>query len=250
MKENDKDILAKAIEELKKEQIPTGPSEELLQATTAKLNEVAVQSTQRAYRKISILDWLTTKAPLKLPIKVAAAAVLLVAAGYAIGRLTRPRAIDVDGLYHALEASLATSLEPAIHQRLLEDMNRRWQLTLAGTYTRLKDGLSNQYRQELEDLALQILATSSTATNERLEELIDAINTAQVHDRKWVTAALEQIELNRIRDNAQLSNALVTFAVQTEDELLRTKQDVAHLLSYTQPGGKGVDKSDNLNNLN
>ncbi|MEA3226622.1 MAG: hypothetical protein U9Q07_11795 [Planctomycetota bacterium] len=68
-----------------------------------------------------------------------------------------------------------------------------------------------------------------------LEELIESISTAQAQDRQWVTAAFEQTELNRLRDNARLSNAFATFAVRTEDELELTKQGMAQLLSYARP---------------
>jgi len=61
-----------------------------------------------------------------------------------------------------------------------------------------------------------------------LEELIESISTAQTQDRQWFTAALEQVELNRLRD----STAFASFAVRTEDELQRTKQGFVQLLSY------------------
>jgi len=44
-----------------------------------------------------------------------------------------------------------------------------------------------------------------------------------------------------------LTNAFATFAVRTEDELLRTKQDMAQLLSYTQPDSSVPNESKNLN---
>jgi len=84
------------------------------------------------------------------------------------------------------------------------------------------------------------LAASGAATNQLLEELIDSINTAQTQDRQWVSAAFDQIELNRLRDNAQLTNAFANFAVQTEGELER-------LWSYTQPDSSVPNESENLN---
>jgi hypothetical protein len=47
-----------------------------------------------------------------------------------------------------------------------------------------------------------------------------------------------------------LSNAFVTFAVRTEDELLRTKKNMAQLLSYTQPDILVPNESENPNNSN
>jgi len=94
------------------------------------------------------------------------------------------------------------------------------------------------------------LAASNAVTNELLTELIEAINTAQAQDRRWVAAAIEQIEWNRLRDKSQFINGLETLAAETGDELLRTRQGFAELLGYTQPSGVVPDESENLNNLN
>ena len=61
-----------------------------------------------------------------------------------------------------------------------------------------------------------------------LAELIESVDATQTQDRQWFTAALEQVELNRLRD----STAFASFAVRTEDELQRTKQGFVQLLSY------------------
>lgn len=236
MKENE-DILEKAVKALKNEHIPPGPSQELADATVAKLNEASGQSNNvTTGKRIWFIDWL--KAPNSFT-KVATAAVLLIITGYAVGRLSAPRGPDAE--------QLQAALEPAIRQNLLDEMENYWQLGLASNYVRLKDEFSQQYRNDLDQLAIQTLAASNAVTNELLEELIKSINTAQRQDRQWVAAALEQIELNRLRDNTQLSNAFATFAVQTEDELQRTKQDMAQLLSYTQPDSPVPNKFKNSN---
>jgi len=225
MKDNkeNKDILAKAIEQLKNEQIASGPPQELTDATITKLNEAARQSKGEEQAKI-LTRIRTTNSFMKLTLKFAAAAVLLVVAGYTVGRLSAARQPDIKELYSALE--------PVIRQRLLEQINHQWQLVLASNNAQIKDELSNQYRRDLNESAVQTLAASSAVTHQLLEELIDAIDAAQTQDRQWVTTAIKQIELNRIQDSTQLSNALVSFAAQTEDELLRTKQDMVQLLSY------------------
>jgi anti-sigma factor RsiW len=178
-----------------------------------------------------------------------AAAVLLIFAGYAVGRVTIAPPPDVEQLHQALETSLKSTLEPAIRQNVAEQLGRDWRLALAGSYLRLKDELSDQFRRELNAYALHTLATSNAVTNELLTELIEAINTAQAQDRRWVAAALEQTELNRLRDKSQLINGLETLAAETDNELLRTKQDLAHLLVYTQPGDLVPYESENLNKL-
>ena len=235
-----KNILDKAISCLKSEPVPPGPPQETVDATITKLTEASEQpNTVRVAGRIQILERIKAAGSFT---KVAAAAVLLIAAAYAAGRLSAPRPPDVE--------QLQAALEPAIRQNLLDEMKRYWQLGMVSSYVRLKDELSQQYRRDLSRFALQTLAASNAVTNELLTELIESINEAQTEDRQWVAAAFEQIELNRLRDNAQLSNAFATFAVRTEDELQRTKQDMAQLLSFTQPGSLVPNLSENSNNSN
>jgi len=234
MKENE-NILEKAVKALKNEQVPPGPPRELADATIAKLTEASEQSnTVTAGRRFRFIERLKATNSFT---KVAAAAVLLIIAGYAAGRLSAPRGPDAEQLQ-------------AIRQNLLDEMEQYWQLALTSSYVQLKEDLTQQYRRDLNRFAIQTLAASNAVTNELLTELIESINVAQTEDRQWVAAAFEQIELNRLQDNAQLSNAFVTFAVRTEDELQRTKQGMAQLLSYTQPDSSVPNKLKNSNNSN
>lgn len=238
MKENE-NILEKAVKALKNEHAPSGPPQELTDATVAKLTEASGQpNTATIEKRIWFIEWIKATNSFT---KVAAAAVLLMIAGYAAGRLSAPRGPDAE--------QLQDSLEPAIRQSLLDEMKRYWQLALASSYVQLKDDLTQQYRRDLSQFAAQTVLASGAVTNQLLEELIDSINEAQTEDRQWVEAAFEQIELNRLRDNAQLSNAFATFAVRTEDELQRTKQDMAQLFYYTQPDSLLPNKFVDPNNL-
>ncbi|MHC4556318.1 MAG: hypothetical protein ACYTFW_03895 [Planctomycetota bacterium] len=157
-------------------------------------------------------------------IKFAAAAVLLIGFGFIAGQLLAPRPLDVEELQAALEISLKSSLEPAIRQDLLEEINNRWQSAFAANRAQLKDELQQQVRRDLTEFAAQTLAASGTLTDQRLMELVQLIEAARVQDRRRVEEALEQIELNRLRDKNRLGNGLVSLAAQT-NELLRTKQN-------------------------
>lgn len=172
--------------------------------------------------------------------RFAAAAVLLIAAGYAAGRLSAPRPPDVE--------QLRAALEPAIRENVIAELKNDLRLGLANCYVSLKDELGRQYREDMGRFAAQTLAASNSVTNERLTRLIEAIDAAQTQDRQWVTAALEQIELGRLRDNAQLSTAFASFAVRTQDELERTKQTFAQLLSYGMPDGPAGYEPEILDN--
>ena len=222
------DIFEKAVESLRREPVPPGPPRELVDATMAKLAERAGSPAEMdTGNHVSQTEWLK---PLRSFGRVAAAAVVLIAAGYAVGRWSAPRPPDME--------QIRAAIEPAIRQDLLDETRQYVQLSLANGYLQVKDELSEQYRQDLSRVAIQTLAASNTITNELLTQLVESISTAQVKDQRRFAAALEQIELNRLRDRNQLSSAFATFAVQTEDELMQTKKDVAHVLSYALPDSR------------
>ena len=224
MEENE-NTLKKAVEALKNEQIPPVPPQELVNATVTRLAETQGQSdTLPLGSGIGLVERLRAVRGIT---RFAAAAVLFIVAGYAVGRLSAPRPPDME--------QLQAALEPAIRRNLLDQIKHDLQSDLAGSYVQLRDDLTAQYRRDLNQFAAYTLTASGAATNQLLEELIESISMAQTQDRQWVTAAFEQTELNRLRDNARLSNAFVNFAVRTEDELELTKQGMVQLLSYARP---------------
>jgi len=231
--EKNEEIFEKALEALKNEQIPPGPPDELAADTAAKLAEAADRSENAGIRLIRLT-------PMRNLVKIAGAAVLLILAGYAAGRFSGPQPPDAE--------QFRAAIEPAIRKDLLDELNRNMLAGLASGYTQIKDELSRQYRQELDRAAMQTLAASNTTTNELLSKLIESINDAQLQERQLVEAALKQIIANQLRDKTQLSNALATFAVQTEDELIRTKKDVAYALSHALPENAIPLEFDNSNN--
>ncbi len=144
----------------------------------------------------------------KSPItKFAAAAVLLIAVGYATGRLSAPT-VDTE------------ELRAALRQDLLEEMNERWQSAFAVGCAQIKEELQRQVRRDLTEFAAQTLAASGTLTNQRLMELIHLIEAARRRERQQIETAFEQIEQEKIL----LRNGLLAVASQT-NELLGTKQD-------------------------
>ena len=172
------------------------------------------KSRQRASTKI----WRNIfKSPIT---KFAAAAVLLITVGYTVGRVSAPQPLDMEELQATLESSLRSSLEPAIRQDLLEEMNERWQSVFAANCAQIKEELQRQVRRDLTEFAAQTLAASGTLTNQRLMELIQLIEATRRRERQQMEAAFEQIEQEKIL----LRNGLLAVAAQT-NELLGTKQD-------------------------
>lgn len=239
MKE-DENILEKAVKSLKNQQVPPGPSDELNKATIEILNRLSEQpDIIELDNRTMLVDKIVV---LKSLAKFAVAAVFLIITGFAAGRLTTTKPLDIK--------DIQASLEPAIRSRLLGEMKQYMQLGLANSYVRLKDDLTEQYRQDFYQLAANIVAANGNMTNQLLENLIESVDAAQAQQQQLFEAAIEQIELNRRRDNAQLSNAFVSFATQTENELNQTKQDMAELLDYTRSDGSVPNELNNPNNIN
>jgi len=234
----DENVLDKAVEVMRSGQIPAGPSQELVNATFTRLT--AAQSQSGRPPSGDVMSFVERLRPLGCVTRFAAAAVLLIVAGYAAGRISAPRPPDME--------ELQAALEPAIRRNVIAQLSSELQSGLATCYDRLSDELGRQHRQDMMQFAAQTLAASNSATNEVLTELIESIDMAQTEERQWFTAALEQIELDRLRADARLGTALASFAVQTEDELQRTRQGVAQLLSYGLSEGADIHNPENSNN--
>jgi len=141
----------------------------------------------------------------------------------------------MDDLREALAPSIAAALEPAIRANVVKDLEPRYQLALTAAYVKVKEELTEQYRDELSRFAIQTLTASNATTNRLLTELVESIDTAQAEDLSRIAKALYQIEQNRIKDRTQLAAGLHTLASRTEDELSRTRRDFVQLLVDVRP---------------
>ena len=216
MKDKD-NMIEKAVESLKQGEVPAGPSKDLTDTTLKKLNQITESSEQIPLnsKRFRITYRFT---------RIAAVVILFIAIGYATGRLSAPKALDME--------QIQSTLEPAIKEKLLDEITQYVQLGVTAGYVQLRDELTEQYQQDLGHAALEILNTSNEITNLRLEELIYAINSAQAQERQWFAAALEELEFNRLEDNNQLGSTFINFAARTEQDLQNTQQNIAFLAKY------------------
>ena len=178
------------------------------EATDRAKERVRNTLTHKENRPESTTVWALLKRPISM---LAAAAVLMIGLGYAVGRLSAPGP-DMEQLHSALETSLRASL--------VEEMDRRWKSAFAVNCVQLKDDLQQQVRRDLTEFAAQTLAASNTRTEQRLIQLIDLIENARARDRRQIASALEKIEF----DKSRLGRGLVALAAQTS-KLRGTKQD-------------------------
>jgi hypothetical protein len=232
MKKQHKDRLSEAIARLKQQGQDEDAPREVVEETLRKIAECGVWSADSKPR--------THRIPLRHLFRLAAAAAVFVLAGYTAGRLSAPRPMDVDQLREALLPSITTALEPGIRKAVADDLRRDYQLALAGLYVRVKEELTDQYRNDMNRLAIQTLTASNAVTNELLTQLVQSIDTVQTQDRRRIAQALSQIERNQVQDKTQLASGLQTLAYRTGDELSRTQRQIAQLLGTTRPADFGL----------
>ena len=236
----DRDNLAEALARLKQEGLSEDVPQTLMDETVRRLAEAEAgiedAGDTRTFRNAGN-EIRARRAALRRTIELTLAAAAVLILGYAVGRLTTPKPMDPEELRAALVPSVAASLEPALREKLSEEMKQQYRLALADTYVRLREELTAQYRDDLNRFAVQTLAASNAVTNELLANLVQAIDTAQAQDLRRVALALERIERNRVQDRTQLASGLQTLAYRTGDEISRTQRKISQLLVDVRPEG-------------
>lgn len=238
-RDNNRDVLAEALAQLKQQGLSQQPPQAVVEETIRRLAESQSVpgniepsgAAARGPRRI-LLGWTAVRLSLG-----AAAMVLL---GYVLGRNSRPASVDMEELRKILAPAVAASIEPAIRQELMEELRQRYDGALVAGYVRVKEELTQQYRDDLNRFAVQMLTASNAATNQHLAALIENIDTIQAQDRKRIAQVLHQIELNRVQDKTQLAKGLQTLASRTEDKLWETRQQVVQLFANYQPDDSGL----------
>ncbi len=221
-----KDKLSEAVARLKQEGLSQKLPKEVVEETLRKIADCGLRIADSRGRVQPIRS---PRSAIRTCFRLAAAAAVLVLLGYTVGRLATPKPMDLDQLRDALTPSVAAAIEPAMRARLADEMRRDYQLALAGTYLRVKEELTEQYRSDLNRMALQMLAASNAVTNELLTQLVQNIDTAQTQDLRRITRALYEIEMNRVQDKTQLASGLQTLAYRTDA--------IAQVVANTRPTG-------------
>jgi len=229
MTENRKDILNKAIADLKS-QHTAGPPGQLIDETIAQLAQAdAAAPVPAAHGDMIHRIWPVAR--------LAAAAAILVFVGFAIGTTARNEPLDLVQLHDVL----AASLEPAIREKLTAEITQHYELALASTYHRVREELTQQHRDDMNRLAVHTLAASNAVTNRLLADLMDTIKTEQTRDLRSVAAALQRIDRRRIEDKEVFSIDLAALAQETDTRLRQTKGELVQLLVETQPPRKTLN---------
>jgi len=152
----------------------------------------------RRDRAIDALQGVAPAGPRVLPLagrfaRAAVAAVLVLAVGILIGRFTSPKPIDVEQLRADLQASIVASLQPAVRQSVLSDVDGRLDAALAARDERIATEFVELLRQDLRVIAAELTTGSEQLVDERFAEVVELIEAARQTDRRQVAKALEQI---------------------------------------------------------
>ncbi len=244
-RKDEKDTLAKALSELKGRADGATPPKEVVQETLAELERAELAGTRTAGEggfdaggdRLRLWVWPAAK--------LALAAAILITTGYAFGRASAPKQVDIE----QLRTALATSLEPAIRKSVLDEVARDRQQALMAAYVQIKNDLTEQYRADLNRFAVQTFTASNAVTNRLLEELVQSVKFSRLQDRQWVADVLAQVETQRVQDSTQLGSAIVGLAATTDTKLQRTKEDLVKLLVYREPDGLAPANNE-INNPN
>ena len=140
-------------------------------------------------------------------IKWAAAAAIVLAAGFGVGRITSAAA-DAE--------KVRAAIEPEIRQRLHRE-------------------LAQVFRAELEKTASTTLAASTEQTRQLLAEFAKMVEAKRTEDNQAINTALDRLESRRMADYVSLKKDLDTVAVLTDASLRRAQQQLVQLADYTQP---------------
>ena len=233
MRDKHEDRLSRALDRLKQEGLSQAPLQEVVDETLRRIADGGSRP-RIGVRGEEIAD--SGPLPVRYPRfaipslpRLAAAAAIFVLLGYAVGRLSAPKPLDLDQIRATLTPVLAAAIEPALRARVADDLREDYQTALTGLYVRVKEELTEQYREDLNRLAVQTLAASNAVTNELLTQLVQNIDTAQTQDLRRITRALCEMEMNRVQDKTQLASGLQTLANRTDA--------IAQVVANTRPTG-------------
>lgn len=154
----------------------------------------------------------------------AAAACVLIAAGFLAGRGMHP-SLDVESLQQQWLASTRPEMENRITAEVLSSL----QSDMKTEYAKLQNALSDQIGIGLQTYAEQTVMRNDLQTYRLLTELIEAIESAQVENQQWALSAMAELESQRLQDQQAVQDQVAVLAAYTGNELFRTQRAIQAL---------------------
>ncbi|PYI86891.1 MAG: hypothetical protein DME26_08040 [Verrucomicrobia bacterium] len=165
----------------------------------------------------------------------AAAAAVLLFAGFGFGRAMSPTPPNAAMIRAAIEPSLKSSLETDLRQRLAREFEDKWQADLATARVKLLVEYKKQLQSELAGAADTTLAAALAEAQRLLAEFSNAETEKRVEDKQALLTVLKEMETKRLTDNAALRKDVETMAVLTELAFRSAQQEMVQLASDRIP---------------
>lgn len=222
------DLLDKAIEAVKDGGGPGHPPAHVVEQTQARLRDLCTGATSprpRAWR-LGPSRW----------VRLAAAAVLLVAAGIGIGRITGPRALTEEQV-----RDLEERMTERIEARVAGPWAQAQQVGLAA----LVQDLDQRLEAKVNQAALQVLAASHAATTRTLASVVEDLRASQARERQWMAASLGRIESDRLQREAALNGDVAVLASLTHTQA-RSTRDLVSLFADERLDVRNPAETDHL----
>jgi hypothetical protein len=161
--------------------------------------------------------------------RYAAAACVLIAAGFLAGRGLRPSP-DMAQLQRQWAAAVIPQMERQVTESVLHSLRTE----VVGQYAKMEEALSGQIGSQLKVYAEQTVVRNDIQTYRLLTELIESIQQAQSQNQQWVLSAMTKLEQCRLEDQEKMRTQFATFAVYTDNELTRTQEQLKALATNTK----------------
>jgi hypothetical protein len=140
-------------------------------------------------------------------LKWAAVAVLLLGAGFGLGQFAS-RSTDAE--------KVRARIEPQIRQEMRREM-------------------TELVSQQVRTAAAETLTAANEQTRTLLANYASVVQARQNQDNQVIYATLRKVDTQRLADYILLKKQLDTVAVNTDDDLRRTRQQLIQLVDYQQP---------------
>jgi hypothetical protein len=200
----DSEKLDKAIEAVKNMRVPPGPSADLASRTIERLQTASHEpDTDIGLRQRP--GWIPG---IRRLWPLAAAAMLMV--GFFVGRLSQPRSISPKDL---------ASLEQSLYSRLHDSLATEVQAAQVQTYQKVASDVNTVLDHRLGSVAAEVILASNNTTNEVIRDLVKTVRVSQDQQERQLSqfaAALQWVQSDRLRDQAQLNTRVASLAVATQ----------------------------------
>jgi hypothetical protein len=173
--------------------------------------------------------------------RLAAAALVLLAAGVAVGRVGV--AHNLEGLAAQVEASVAAKLEPAVRAQLRDEIVSEMQSALAEVRQDLAGQVAAGMDEGLRQVTAAAVAASADAADLAVAQYIRVLEDQLDRQNAAILADLDAAEQRRLQGDIRLRSDLRILAEVAEREIMSTRASVAPLFRTAALTDSGADSA-------